>query len=114
DGGFGSGGWTSVNVQVDYYGGTPGVGLQSTGKVVVAGTSMFASGIPATAASSAVAARFTASGAVDSGKGGFGQIVQGKATGYTLNTFGTLNNDFTDLAVQPDDKVVAVGYTHTD
>ena len=54
-------------------------------------------------------ARFTAGGAVDSGKGAFGDVVQGKAVGYTLTSLGMSNAGFSDLAVQPDDKLVAVG-----
>lgn len=107
DGSFGTGGWTSFDVQ-------PGsdqanaVGLQSTGKVVVIGSSD-SSMDPFTNTLSALAARFTASGAIDSGKGGFGQVVKGKAKGYTLSTFGARYNPFADLAVQPDNKIVAVG-----
>jgi uncharacterized delta-60 repeat protein len=102
DGGFGSGGWNTLDARYDGENPAESVGLQSTGKVVAAGYSLWSDSL-------AEVARFTASGAVDSGKGGFGQIVQGKAVGYTLTQFGTGQSVFFDLAVQPDDKVVAVG-----
>jgi uncharacterized delta-60 repeat protein len=108
DSGFGNGGWTSLNARADSFNPAEGVGLQSTGKVVVAGTSLGIDPNPAEVA------RFTTGGVIDSGKGGFGQVVQGKATGYTLNTFGMPNNVFHDLAVQQDDKLVAVGLARPD
>ncbi len=83
-------------------------GIQSNGKIVVAGYT----GSRATGAS-AVIARYTTSGAVDSGKGGFGQTIQGKPAGYTATSFGGTDNEFWGLAVQPDDKIVAVGYRQT-
>src|SRR5207245_11564626 len=79
DSNFGSGGWSGVNVSGA---GIPqGVGLQSTGKIVVGGETIESQGIWFR---SAAVARFTASGATDSGRGGFGQVgVGGKALGYT-------------------------------
>ncbi len=105
DSSFGSGGWKSFNVQPSGLFQTAyGVALQSTGKIVVSGSANDSVG------STAVVAGFTASGAVNSGKGGFGQIVQGKATGYSLNTFaGSKTNIFTGVATQKDDKLVVVG-----
>ena len=109
DSGFGSGGSSSLDVRTSDFNPAFGVGLQSTGKVVVAGFSLGVGN--AGGYNPAEVARFTASGAVDSGKGAFGDVVQGKAVGYTLTTFGMLLNSFSDLAVQPDDKLVAVGLT---
>jgi len=107
DTGFGTGGWGSVRVSP--YGQFPyGVGLQSTGKVVVGGYT-YTNGTLGTTGS-AVLARFTSSGTIDSGKGGFGQVGSGnRATGYTMTAFGAQNAEFKDLAIQPDDKVVVVG-----
>jgi uncharacterized delta-60 repeat protein len=107
DTGFGTGGWSSVSVSP--YGQYPyGVGLQSTGKVVVGGYTYTSGTLGKTG--SAVLARFTSSGTIDSGKGGFGQVLSGnRATGYTMTAFGAQNAEFKDLAIQPDDKVVVVG-----
>jgi uncharacterized delta-60 repeat protein len=107
DSGFGSGGWNSLDVRAGDLNAARGVGLQSNGKIIAAGIS-FTTGFTTDPAE---VARFTAAGVLDSGKGGFGQVVQGKAIGYTLDTFGpTLSHsDFADLIIQPDDKLVAVG-----
>jgi uncharacterized delta-60 repeat protein len=75
------------------------VALQSTGKAVMASQ-----------AGSAVVARFTNGGALDTGKRGFGTVDHGQAIGYILSSFG---GGFYDLAIQHDDKVVAVGYSST-
>ena len=101
DNSFGSGGGTIFDVQpgTEY---AYAVGLQSTGKIVVAG---FSDSLGST---SAAVARFTTSGAIDSGTGGFGDIVNGAASGYTLTQFG-LGGVFANVAIQPDNKVVAVG-----
>lgn len=106
DTGFGTGGWSSIGVST--YGQYPyGVGLQSTGKIVACGYTFTNS---AWTTSSAVLARLTSSGTIDSGKGGFGQVLTGnRATGYTMTAFGAQNAEFKDLAIQPDDKVVVVG-----
>ena len=82
-----------------------GIGLQSTGQIVVGGVHDSRRRLTR----SAVMGGFKANGAVNSGKGGFGQIVHGKATGYTLTTFGGQCAEFTSIAVQPDNKMVAVG-----
>lgn len=103
DGGFGDGGWTSLFVGATFQQSVPGVGLQSTGKIVVSGSSSGAS-FPSFAGN---VARFTTTGFVDAGKGAFGQVVKGTAIGYT--TFGYPNAIFNRLAVQPDDRIVAVG-----
>ena len=106
DSGFGSGGWNTFNVLPGSASNGYAIGLQSSGKLVVSG------GTNGNPGDSAFVARFTASGAIDSGKGGFGQIVQGKATGATLSTFGSpAYNYFSGVAVQPDDKLLAVGAT---
>jgi uncharacterized delta-60 repeat protein len=61
-------------------------------------------------ANSAVLASFTASGATDSGTGGFGQTVKGKVAGYTKESLGaSAAATFYATAIQPDDKVVSVG-----
>ena len=106
DASFGSGGWSKFDVQSGKYSSGEGVGLQSSGKIVVSGSAW---SYP-NPSSSAFVARFKANGAIDSGKGAFGKVVQGKATGATLSTFGSPHNGFGDLAVQPDDKIVTVGY----
>jgi uncharacterized delta-60 repeat protein len=106
DAGFGSGGSTAVvSIQAgsDY---PDAVALQSTGKIVVAGQSNRYTTNPYYP--SGFVARFTASGALDSGKGAFGDTVKGSAVGYALALFST---SYTDLAVQPDDKLIAVGGT---
>ncbi len=108
---FGNGGWNSLNLPArgfDFNLSTE-VGLQSSGKIVVAGSSLGSSGAPTLAE----VARFTAGGAVDSGKGAFGQVTKGKAVGYTLTSLGMDEAGFSDLAVQPDDKLVAVGSAYT-
>lgn len=106
DSSFGNGGWSGVsvspNMQVPY-----DVGLQSNGKIVVGG---YTSNGGTVSGELAVLARFTTRGALNSGKGGFGQVIQtGRATGYTVMSFGAQLAEFKSLAVQPDDKVVAVG-----
>ena len=111
DSGFGSGGWTSLAAGPVGYNPAQAVGLQSTGKIVVAGADI--QGYP-TFTSTAEMARFTASGALDSGSGGFGQVSHGKATGYFFTTFGMASASIRDLAVQPDNKVVAVGVAYSD
>jgi uncharacterized delta-60 repeat protein len=114
DGSFGSGGWSSLDVRALDFNPAIGAGLQSTGKVVVAGLSMGTAIGNNGTYNPAEVARFTAAGAIDSGKGAFGDVVQGKALGYALTTFGMPHNAFHDLAVQPDDKLVAVGLAYTD
>jgi uncharacterized delta-60 repeat protein len=101
DTGFGIGGWNTIDVQADHpFSPAYGVGLQSTGKIVIAGQALniYTDDL-------AVVARFTASGAVDSGGGGFGQ----PTTGYTLTSFGAETNLLTNLALQADNKLVVVG-----
>ena len=104
DSGFGSGGWSSFDVQPGWDA-ARGVGLQSSGKIVVSGN---VGSLPY----SAFVARFKANGAIDSGKGGFGKVVQGKATGATVSTFGSDSNSFSALAIQSDDKLVAAGCSY--
>lgn len=110
---FGNGGRTIIDTHGPYgIGGNEvaqAVGLQSTGKVVVAGWS-FAAGY-------GVTARVTASGALDKGKNGFGDVQKGSAVGYHLATeisnykaWGT--SRFDASVVAPDDKIIAVG-THS-
>jgi uncharacterized delta-60 repeat protein len=107
DDSFGSGGRVSFSIPgMESPYSANGVGVQSTGKIVVAGFANPSSGSIETAA---VMARFTASGALDSGKGNFGDVKKGKPVGYTVNTFfGAANSSFRKLAIQPvDDKIVA-------
>jgi uncharacterized delta-60 repeat protein len=103
---FGSGGWSGVNTNG---GAAPAsVGLQSTGKVVVGGSTIdLSQGIMFR---SATVARFKANGATDSGRGGFGQVGPGnKALGYSKTNFGGQLAEFKAIAIQADDKIVAVG-----
>jgi uncharacterized delta-60 repeat protein len=83
-----------------------GVAIQSDGDIVVAGASSW---------TSAVVASFKSTGAVDSGKGGFGQSLLGRATGYAVNKLGAVIARFDGgVAIQPDNKIVAAGYVSTD
>jgi uncharacterized delta-60 repeat protein len=111
DGNFGVGGWTTLDASgTDFFNFAEGVGLQTSGKVVVAATSVGQGTNPTLAE----VARFTAAGVIDSGNGGFGQVVRGKPVGYTFSSFGLASNVFNDLAVQPDDRLVAVGTGYND
>ena len=102
DGSFGGGGWASLDARSDdYYSLTAGVSLQSTGKVVVALSSMGSSTDPG------IVGRLKANGVLDGGSKGFGPSKKG----YTLTTFGTADVFYHKLAVQADDKLVAVGST---
>jgi uncharacterized delta-60 repeat protein len=106
DASFGNGG--SVTAGIPFAVG--GIGLQSSGKVVVAGVNISRSPYRT---GPAFAARFTATGALDSGSGGFGQFVGGgeERAGYTVTSFGSGGEYYYhDLAVQTDDKIVAIGY----
>ena len=105
---FGSAGWTGFDFQPGTDAATA-VGLQSTGKIVIAGNSNSAPPFSAGTVS-ALVARFKANGAIDSGTGGFGQLSAKKPTGYALTSFGAKSASYNDVAVQPDDKLVAVGY----
>lgn len=100
DSSFGSGGATGFRIPGNGLAGASGVSLQSTGKVVVAGSSY-----PNSGGESAFVARFTAGGAIDSGKSGFG--TQGK--GYTQTTFGAPWSGFGQVAIDSSNRVVAVG-----
>ena len=104
---FGSGGWTGFDVQPGTDQATA-IGLQSSGKIVLAGNSNSAS--PSTAGTqSDLVARFKDNGAIDSGTGGFGQLVSKKPAGYTLTSYGARYHSYTAIAVQPDDKLITVG-----
>lgn len=103
DASFGVGGVGTVRVGGQFESGCC-VALQSTGKVVVVGSQMFS---PA----AAIAARFTTTGALDSGSTGFGNKTgSGKnatAIGYT---FATNIRTYTSVVVQAtDNKVLAAG-----
>ena len=111
DSSFGTGGWNGVNVGPYNLSIPAGVGLTSTGKVVVDGARYNWTG--SSFARSAVLAGFKADGSLDSGKGGFGDVGKGgQPTGSAFATFGGYGG-FNSLVVQPDDKVVAVGYFNT-
>jgi uncharacterized delta-60 repeat protein len=81
------------------------VGLQSTGKIVVAGYNG-----NAITSTTSVVLRYTTTGQLDSGIGGFGQTQKnGSALGYTITPLGSVNV-ISGLVIQPDDKIVTVGY----
>jgi uncharacterized delta-60 repeat protein len=108
---FGTGGFRTIDVSSnDFYAPATAVGLQSTGKIVIAGNSLNTN----TTVDPAVLARLTASGALDSGKNAFGTLVKNNAPGYVLGTFGGNNNGFNDLVVQSDNKIVVVGASVND
>src|SRR5262249_25856081 len=99
---FNSTGWVSTDInRIDNW--TTSVGRQSTGKIVVAGWS-----------SDSTILRYTATGQLDSGKGGFGQAGKnGSLLGYTILSMGQFPSDEIDaLAIQPDDKIVTVGWSY--
>lgn len=103
---YGSGGYSAVDFDPTIMGTAllrNSIALQSSGKAIMA-----------TDEGGAIVARFTTNGALDSGKNGFGTVVQNKAIGYTVSTFGNNGNYFNDLLVQPDDKVVVVGTSTND
>ncbi len=113
DSSYGSGGYTTTNFSATALGGGVlgnAVALQSSGKVVLASNDVLTDIVDP-----AVVARFTTSGVLDSGKNGFGTVVQNRAIGYTFSTFGgNTSNQFYDLAIQPDDKIVTVGLSASD
>jgi uncharacterized delta-60 repeat protein len=80
------------------------VGLQSTGKIVAAGFNGFYQ--------DSLILRYTSTGKLDSGSGGFGQADKhGSPLGYTIMSMGSAGPDsqINALAIQPDDKIVTVG-----
>ena len=103
---FNGSGWASVNTNQSLNSGYA-VGLQSTGKVVVAGSTRH----PSDPYFNSVLARYTAAGKLDSGTGGFGQTgTNGLPLGYRSTQMTSfLNDDIEALAVLPDDKILAVG-----
>ena len=111
DSSFAGGGSTLINIRAGADRAF-GVGLQSTGKIVVAGLS---TGSTTSAYNqSCLVARFTTGGVIASGNGGFGQYVLGKPAGYALTSFGAKYQQYSDLAVQSDDKLVAAGVIYPD
>lgn len=106
DNGFSGDGWTSFGIQSRSDETAYAVGLQSTGKVVVAGYMH-----PFKGEDRSLVARFRTDGAIDNGTGGFGQLSHKIPAGYALTTFGATTSYFNGLAVQPaDDKIVTVGH----
>ncbi|MFO0887851.1 MAG: hypothetical protein U0790_01765 [Isosphaeraceae bacterium] len=105
---FDSDGWASINVNSLTSQLARGVGLQSNGQIVVGGQA------GNVLSPSAVLGGFKTNGAVNSGKGGFGQIVGGKAIGYTVDKFGGQVARFSSLEVQSDNKIVALGEFNAD
>ncbi len=101
---FSGDGWTNFGIESRSNEEAYAVGLQSNGKVVVAGVFD-----PFSGDNKSVVARFKTDGSIDSGAGGFGQLSKNQSVGYSLTTFGFPANGFGGLAVQPDDKIVAVG-----
>jgi uncharacterized delta-60 repeat protein len=104
---FGGTGWVSAGLgSTDSY--AHAVGLQSTGKIVAAGQTRNSQGTY-----DSVILRYTATGKLDSGSGGFGQAGRkGSTLGYTILSMGStgLSEDqINALAIQPDDKIVTVG-----
>lgn len=78
------------------------VAIQSTGKIIAAGSS----------GSNSLVSRFTTSGALDTNKtSGFGPVSGSKRLGYlSVDNSPAATNDIVNaLAIQPDDKIVAVG-----
>ncbi len=108
---FNKSGWSTINIRPDDAAGRYGsVGLQSNGKIVMAGDSWALS--PGNDINWGIAARFRTDGAFDTGKSGFGAVANGnQAVGYTKLVGEDNSIGFADSLVQPDDKVVVVGTT---
>ncbi len=105
---FGVGGLSSFAIPESTYSTqTRGVGLLSNGKIVVGG--FISGGTYPQAITSAFVAGFTANGVIDTGNKGFGF----RGEGYRLGNYGWNWSSFDDIAVQADNKVVAVG-SYTD
>lgn len=97
DAGFGAGGLGRFDITLTTSEQATSLAVQSNGDIVLAGN-----------ASLPVVASFTSNGVIDSGKSGFGTVLQGKATGYNLATYAPYGS-FSDVVVQSDNKVVVVG-----
>jgi uncharacterized delta-60 repeat protein len=98
---FNGTGWVTTAVTSKGAGAAYAVGLQSTGKIVEGGLGSNGSAI----------LRYTTTGQLDSGKGGFGQVGKnGSAPGYTTMSMGPSDYGIRALAIQPDDKIVTVGW----
>jgi|GEM_PF-1806104 len=111
DSSFGVGGLSTLDVRSSQviaendYTNFSHLGLQADGKIVLTGTSptIYSAGLN----DPAVLGRFTTSGAVDAGAGGFGT----QSLGSTLSYFGPYDtNQFNDLVMQSDDRIVAAGH----
>jgi uncharacterized delta-60 repeat protein len=103
---FSADGWTSVNARPGYYQFSTGIGLQSKGQIVVGG---FSASTQNTLNRAALMGGFKSNGSVNSGKGGFGDIVHNQANGFLVNAFGGQFATFDSIEVQPDNKIVAIG-----
>jgi uncharacterized delta-60 repeat protein len=100
---FNGTGWATTAITRQSAGLAYAVGLQSTGKIVEGGDVGGGGG-------SAIL-RYTSTGHLDSGKGGFGQVGKnGSAPGYTTMSMGPSDYGIQALAIQPDDKIVTVGW----
>ncbi|UMQ41108.1 T9SS type A sorting domain-containing protein [Chryseobacterium sp. Y16C] len=78
-----------------------GMGVDSTGKIVMAGSS-----VTSTTSSTFGISRVNADYTIDNSFGSSGKVT---------TTFGTnTTNEAFDMAIQPDDKIIAVGYTGND
>lgn len=100
---FNSDGWTSTNAypgnnQIDL-----DIGLQSNGNTIAAGFSY----MPSTGWT-AIISGFRADGALNSGKGGFGDVVKGKPSGSIVTKFGGSFAMVNSISIQPDNKIVVV------
>jgi uncharacterized delta-60 repeat protein len=105
---FNGTGWVTTAISRNSAGYANAVGLQSTGKIVEGGYY----GGPQNNGS--VLLRYTSTGQLDSGRGGFGQLAKnGSALGYTTMSMSHLiDGGVQALTIQPDDKIVTVGYAY--
>lgn len=103
---FGAGGWNVLYPRPNYGQVAAAIGLQSSGQIVVGGHGVQYSDYYLDAA---MLGAFKSNGALNSGKGGFGDVLQGKPAGSTMSKFGGMSANFDSLVVQPDNKIVGVG-----
>ncbi len=106
DSGFGSGGIASISTSSDSEL-SMSLGIQSDGSVIVGGLTPNGATGPVNATS--ILAGFSPSGVAKTGVGGFGNVTDGVASGFTLNSFGGGYASFHSTVIQPDTKIIAVG-----